>query len=334
MNMNQPVRWQHFVLIATGLGAVVGAAILALSLSDRDSEGNNVWLAGVAVVLVSVAAGALALLSLRKDLGRAALAEQLAKGLFHLPASAPAALIRFNAALPPHFGLTPTYLKRPMPATFGEIVAVTSELAQAGASVTPSQHDAARAALAAISDRPIESLPWDTKLADVIPGGRQRFRQWERLRQASPPLPAVTLNPWVENIAIYTFLAALIAIAVPIAQRLDRDPATRVDPTPVNRLVGKALGIVLFATAIAVLMVPVYVVGRRYAARLPDGLETVGSLAPFFPSPGVADAWRPDVVATHLRELIAHDLGLPPAQLTYDTVICSAGQAEGAATRV
>ena len=55
----------------------------------------------------------------------------------------------------------------------------------------------------------------------------------------------------MENIAIYTFLAALIAIAVPIPQSMDRNEATKIEnPSVGTRLVGKAFGLILFGAVL------------------------------------------------------------------------------------
>jgi hypothetical protein len=127
----------------------------------------------------------------------------------------------------------------------------------------------------------------------------------------------------VENIAIYTFLAALIAIAVPIAQNLDRNEATRMPNTPGTRIVGKVFGLVLFAGIIGVLMIPVYVIGRKYAARLPAEIDTVSALAPFFPPAAFPQPWMPHLVAAHLRDLAAHHLGMRPYDVRDQTPLAA-----------
>src|SRR5215207_3689487 len=129
-----------------------------------------------------------------------------------------------------------------MPMALGQLVAATAERVRAAAAVRPEQHEAARAALAGVLGMTPQAISWGSDPRRLIPSGRQRFHLWQRLRAAAPGLPEATLNPWVENIAIYGFLAALIAIAVPIAQRLDANDATRAQPTPGGRVAGKAVG--------------------------------------------------------------------------------------------
>ena len=181
---------------------------------------------------------------------------------------------------------------------------------------------AARNALADAFARPAESIRWDARLASLIPRGRQRFIVWERLRSRAPQLPPVDLNPWVENIAIGVFLAALIAIAIPIAQSLDRNNATRIqNPSVLTQLVGRALGLVCFAATIAVLMIPVYTIGRRHAARLPKQFDTIASLAPWFDAPGAEQPWTRADVEDHVRDLVAAALNRPPSEIGAATTL-------------
>lgn len=240
--------------------------------------------------------------------------------------------MELNAALPGHFGVAPPREKQPMPETFGALVVATAEVARVAAAFSPGQHDVARAALAVATGTRSDSISRAAPLADFFPPGRERFARWQRLRAAAPGLPEVTLNPWVENIAIYGFLACLIAVAVPIAQNLDRDEVTRVPDVPGIEVVGKKLVMYLFAGIIAVLMIPVYVIGRRYAARLPAKVTDVGSLAKYFPPPGAfsgrdaqsdagdfGDEWGTEAVWDHLADLAARHLRQSPGSFRPDT---------------
>src|SRR5688500_4880730 len=253
--------------------------ILAIGLTGSGTDRAAPWWIGAVVLACSISLGGLAVASLRGALTRATSAERLARGPFELPHSAPEPLARLNARLSSHFGLSPAATVRPpMPDVFGQLVAAMAERVREAATLGPEQHEAARSALAAVLGTTPPVISWGSNPLRLIPSGRQRFPSWERLRAAAPGLPEATLNPWVENIAIYGFLAALIAIAVPIAQRLDSDDATRVQPTPGGRVVGRAFGLVLFGSIIAVLMIPVYVIGKRYAARLPAEVDDMGAL--------------------------------------------------------
>jgi hypothetical protein len=208
-----------------------------------------------------------------------------------------------------------------MPAAYGALVAATAERIRTTApALQPQQHEAARSALARVLDRPAQSVSWGDNPIRLIPAGPKRFQLWEQLRAIAPGLPEAKLNPWVENIAIFGFLAALIAIAVPIAQRFDSDEATRVQPTPVGRLAGRAFGLIVFGSITGVLMIPVYVIGRRYASRLPATVNNMGVLASYFPHKTAAnDGWTPPLVAEHVRDLVTTELGIPSSSLANDT---------------
>jgi hypothetical protein len=300
--------------------------ILAIGLTGSGTDRAAPWWVGAIVLACSVSLGALAVASLRGSLTRATAAERLARGPFDLPHSAPEPLARLNARLSSQFGLPPVATARPaMPAFFGQLVAATAERVRAAATLRPEQHDAARSALAAVLVTSPPAISWGSNPIRLIPSGRQRFQLWERLRAAAPELPEAKLNPWVENIAIYGFLAALIAIAVPIAQRLDSNEATRVQPTPGGHVVGKAFGLLLFGSIIAVLMIPVYVIGKRYAARLPAEIDDMGALARYFPRGGGSDGdWTVTRVAEHLRDLVSAELDIAPSSLREDTPLCPA----------
>jgi hypothetical protein len=272
--------------------------------------------------------------SLRKAARREELDRLLIGGLFELPPEPSEAIVRLNAQLAAHFRLPrsewdspipfkdqtldyashkPTLPPRqPWPGTFGELTDAISDRVANGGMRLP-YFLAARQALADALGRPADSIRWSDRLGALIPPGRQRFIVWERIRSRAPTLPPVDLNPWVENIAIYTFLAALIAIAVPIAQSMDRNEATKIEnPSVGTRLVGRALGLILFAAIIAVLMIPVYAIGRRYASRLPKQLDTVGSLAPYAVPTGPQETWTRADVEDHLRDLVAAALHRNP----------------------
>ncbi len=321
MNLEQNVRWQHVVLSAALVGLLSGGMILAIGLTGSGTDRAAPWWVGAIVLACSISLGAIAVGSLRRALTRATSAERLARGPFALPDSKPEALARLNARLSSHFGLPPiASAKPPLPAVFGELVAATAERVRGAATLRPDQHEAARSALATVLGTSPPAISWGNNPIRLIPSGRQRFQLWERLRAAAPTLPEAKLNPWVENIAIFGFLAALIAIAVPIAQRLDSDEATRVQPTPGGRVVGKASGLLLFGSIIAVLMIPVYVIGKRHAARLPAEVDDMGALARHFPRvAGSNGEWTTTLVAEHLRDLVSTELGIPPSSLREDT---------------
>jgi hypothetical protein len=324
MNLDQQVRWQHLVIFAALVGLLSGGIMFAIGVAGAGSDRAAPWWVGALVFLGAAALGVFAVFSLRGSTAKRATYDLLTRGLYRLPADAPRPLVELNADLAAHFGLPATYLKPAMPTTFGSLVAVTSQLAQSGAAVAPGQHEAARAALARALGRPPESVSWGTPIVDVFPAGRQRFLRWEQLRTAAPLLPPVVLNPVVENIAIYGFLAGLIAIAVPIAQKLDAKGPPPIPDNAGTRIVGKVFGLVLFAGIISVLMVPVYFIGRRYAARLPAEVRSMGDLARFFQPAVVApQAWTPDVVAPHVRDLVSRRLNVPPGSLSDQTPIAS-----------
>jgi hypothetical protein len=178
---------------------------------------------------------------------------------------------------------------------------------------------AARQALADALDRPPESIRWTDRLADLIPAGRQRFIVWQRLRARAPNINEVDLNPWIETIAILIFLAALIAIALPIVLSLERNATTAKNPSVVLQLVVRASGLVCIVALIAILMVPVRIFGSRYACRLPAAYDTVASLAPWFEPLEPNRSWTPADVESHLRDLLAAALNRPPSEIGAST---------------
>ncbi len=296
MGLEQKARWQHGVLITAALGVVCGAINLLIGLFGGVRNSATAVAVGAGVVAVSAVVGYAALRSLR------------AAGAFELPPDAPDRLADLNERLATHFGLPPRADRPPMPATLDGLARALADLAPA-ATLRPDQHRAARDALAGALNRPPESVRWGDSPAALIPAGRGRFPAWERLRAAAPTLPAARLNPWVESAATYLFLAALIAIAVPIAQRLDANEATRIAPTPGTQLIGKAFGLVLFGSIIAALMIPVRLYGIRYAARLPKGFDGLGLLSHHFPTSG-GEGWTAQRVAEHLRDLVPNERDL------------------------
>lgn len=319
MNSRQNMRWQHLVLIAATAGLVAGAMILVIAVTGMGTSRAAPWQVGAMVMAGALIVGALAARSLRRSTSRARRREFLDRGAFELPEDAPEALVKLNARIAEHFTLDVPEDRGPMPSTFGELVSATAKLAGAAA-VLPAHHDAARAALGSALGRSADSIRWSAALNELIPAGRARYPAWQRLRAAVPRLPDATLNPWVENIAFYTFFAALIAIAVPIAQRLDSNPATRIDnPTVEDRVIGKALALVLFAVIIAILMIPVYVIGRRYACRLPECVGGIGELACFVPSSDACcEPWAVAIVSEHLRDLVSRELGMPAERVNHE----------------
>jgi hypothetical protein len=331
MDLEQNVRWQHIILFAALVGLLAGGMITVIGLSDTASSRALPWWVGAIVLASALTIGALAFASLRRATSRASASERLARGAFELPDSTPESLARLSARVTTHFGLVPaTEARPPMPNTFGELVGATTALAQTQSMVQPNQLEAARVALARVIRSSPESISWAASPVDAIPPGRERFARWEQLRALSPGLPEAKLNPWVENIAFYVFFAALIAIAVPIARRLDANEATRVEPTVRNRLAGKAFGLILFASIIGILMIPVYVIGRRYAVRLPQRVDDLGEVARHIPPTAeVSRDWTAELVATHLRELVATELGIAPSSLHDKSALHAMNQPTG-----
>jgi hypothetical protein len=196
-----------------------------------------------------------------------------------------------------------------MPTTFGALVSAVWDQARSFSQVQSTQLNDARSALAAALNRSEESIRWDSQLVELFPVNRHRFAAWQKLGMLAPRLPQVELNPWIENIAIYGFLAALIAIAVPITQHLDQKEVTLPANALSDKLTGKALGLIVFASIIGVLMIPVYVVGRRYACRLPAQPRCLGILAQLMPQDNpVVSQWSIEVVESHLRDLVSRYL--------------------------
>ena len=90
MNTKQQARWQHVVVIAAGVGLVCGGIMFAVGVTGAGSDRAAPAWVGAAVLASSVVVGVAALLSLRRSLERDALAGRRARGLFALPAGAPA----------------------------------------------------------------------------------------------------------------------------------------------------------------------------------------------------------------------------------------------------
>ena len=337
MNPNEQARWQHLVIFLCFTGLLCGMMMFVIPLASHAPKAAPWWV-GAMVFTVSMIVGRLAFASLgraKRDAAARALAES---GVFRLPDNAPAGIARLNADLIEQFGIGATdeeiepsqvlpyasklgVPKPPLPATFGALATAIHERASRQTWLGPSQHTKARDALARATNRPPESIRFSEPLVTAIPAGRERFAVWEQLRAAGGLLPDATMNPWIENLAFYVFLAALIAIAVPIAQRLDANPETRTEnPSMSTRLFGKVGGLVLFGVIIAVLMVPVHRVSRKFTCRLPENVRTVGSLGQYFPqADGKLAMWTLPQVEAHLRDLAAAALGRKPAEISAET---------------
>lgn len=306
-------RWQHVVLFATSVGALSGGIMFVIAVTGSGSSKAAPWWVGVIVLMCSACVAALATVSLRAAMRRDAFAALLRHGLFELRTSSEA-MARLNARLVRHFRMAPV-VKSPMPLTCRELVARTAELANEGAILTPAQLDKARLALAAVTGREPQTILWSDSPIEVVSARPDCYHTWQRLRAQLPGLPNATLNKWIETIAIYIFLAGLIAIAVPIAQRLDSNKATQVQTTPLTFVTGKAIGIVVFGAAIAILMVPVYVVGRRVATCLPPDMDDLGQLAWFGTVEDDDSEWTVAIIEEHVLDLASAELGVPASTL-------------------
>ena len=359
------------MLFAAATLLLCGGIILSIHLAGDAPPKATPPSVGVGFLVGGLVLAGFASLSLRNVARREELSRLNEAGLFELPPEPREALVRLNARLASHFGLSrydlpvpslpeqPTLEyasrvkspppRRPWPSTVGDLRdAIFDGLewarAQSDSQIDPrqaiadalgwpvasvnyldtrriAQFFAARDALAHALDRPPGTIRWSDRLASLVPPGRQRFRVWERLRSRAPQVPPVELNPWVENIAILTFLAALIAIAVPIARAMDRnnEATTSENPGVLGQLVGRAFGLILFAAIIAVLMIPVYAVGRRYASRLPKEVDTVGSLAAYMTPSATEREWTRADVEEHVRDLTAAALNRPPGEIDTTT---------------
>jgi len=303
---------------------IVGSMILIIALSGSGTAQAAPWWAGTTIIAISAVIGVWGVRSLLSSMARSLALQRVDDGLFELSPSSPSQLIIFNAAIAKHFGLSVVGAKQHMPGTFGELVASVTKQAAALATVKPAQYEAARAALASVLARRAQSISWSSRATDLLPSGKRRFETWERLREAAPSLPSVTLNRWVENVAFYGLFATLIAIAVPIARDFDENGATHIKPTALGHIVGHELGVYLFGLIIAVLMIPIYLIGRRYASRIPASFDSLDSLAAAFPDG--TTTWTYDLVAAHLRDVARDILRLTPAQLRNETPLISTGR--------
>jgi len=328
MDWNQQLRWQHVVLIVAALGAMVGIIFTAGAFLGPNLPGHPPppWWMGTSIFAGAVLIGWTGWTLLLRDLARGEWIKWLHEGLFELPGGtsgvASRDLARLNVELRRHFGVAMSAPRSPMPPTVAELIDAVADQVEPRAQIRPLRLDAVRGTLGELLHRPPESISWSMPLKQLIPRGRQRFVIWESIRAVAPTVPPVVLSPWVENLAIYGFFAALIAIAVPIAQKLDADPKTRIeDPGPAAKVVGHALGLIVFASIIAVLMIPVYAIGRKYAARLPAGVATMADLAWHFPDAGLCaeGAWTVQEVRPHVLDLVAEHLNVAPESLRDDT---------------
>jgi hypothetical protein len=323
MDLNQQLRWQHVVLIIAALGVVIGIILTAGAFFGPNSPGHPPppWWLGTSILGAALLVGWTGWTLLLRDLARGEWLKWLDEGLFELPAGASRDLARLSVALRQHFGVAMESGRVAMPPTLGEVVRTVADHVDSNAQIRPRRLDAVRRTLGDLLHCQPESIPWSTRLPRLIPRGRQRFATWEGVRAVAPSVPPVELSVWVENLAIYGFLAALIAIAVPIAQKLDSNPSTRIDdPGPGGKVAGHALGLIVFAAIIAVLMIPVYAIGRKYSSRLPVSIATMADLAWHFPDAGLAaeGSWTPQEVRPHVLDLVAEHLNLARAELRDD----------------
>lgn len=343
MDLEQRARWQHLVIFASLVGILCGMIMFIIPFASHAPKAAPWWV-GAVVFTASIVIGRLAYASLRSAELRENARSLAESGVFRLPETVSPAIAQLNVDLIERFGIAPvpeplepsatlSYApvsappKPPLPSTFADLLAAVHERAAAPSnSVRPAQHAAARALLARETGRSIDSIRFSDALDSIIPSGRRRFAVWQSLRSHAPALPDVTMNPWVENTAFYAFFAALIGVAVPIARSLDANPETRIEnPSVSTRIFGKFTGLVLFGVVIAILMVPVHLVSRRFACRLPETVRTVGSLGQFLVLvPAGQMDWTRAEVESHLRDLVGEALDLDPRQITPQTVIAPA----------
>lgn len=350
--MEPKARWQHVLLFVAASLLLSTAIIFSIHLSGHASPKATPKSIGAMFLAAALILGGFAIWSIRQAARREESTRLLAAGLFELPPKPSEALIRLNARLARHFGLSRTdvapalpsdeqtlsYESRekiiprpPWPATFDELCdAIYDAIERAAREKRPDGRKAiadvmgwppdsfrfidtthiplgrflaARQALADALSRPPDSIRWSDRVAAVIPPGRRRFNAWQRLRAQATNLPPLDLDPWVENIAILTFLAALITLVVPVARW---DAIRTENPSLFQSLVGRVFGLTLSAILIGMLMIPVYFLGRRYASRIPPAIDTIATLACYFHGPAADPrTWTPADVESHLRDLIA-----------------------------
>lgn len=319
------MRFSPLIGIAALFCLLCGSFMLAATMTaDLGDRAPPAWM-GAGIVLLSFPVGMAALSLRRYENTRTANLLRLAFGQFELPDGASEALARLNSRITFQFCLPPEEPKAFMPSTFGGLVEAVTRAAQNRAEVQPAQHEAARQALARAIGVAPTVLPWNTNPIESIPRGRERFKVWEQIRSVAPALPPATLSRWVEEIAVYLIIGMLIAIAVPIAQRLDDHNIGLARPSIFELVVGKLGGLLLFGIVGGVFTVPVYLIGTRYASRIPAEIDNMGTLAAFFP-PALDSQWTAELVAEHLRDLVATEIGIPPANLNDESSLLPAKQ--------
>jgi hypothetical protein len=316
MDLQQNVRWQHLVLIAALTGLVAGTVLTALALTAAAQYRPPLWI-GAIVLLGSTGSGILAFQSLRRELSASDEAKRVSDGPFIVSSLHGTSAARLSATIGAHFRLQVTGPKREFPTTFEQLVDVVTQLLTSQTQLQPAQFQHARDELAHVLQTSAGQIPWNSSPLLLIPSGRRRFPAWEALRLGLPGLSAAELHPVLHYTATYALLAGLIAITVPIAQRLDANEATRIKNTPANRITGKAIGLLLFGSIIAILMIPVHRFGRRFACKLPKDAKTLGGLAVYAPR-DESSVWTQHLVAEHLRDLVAAELDVPPSAVRGD----------------
>jgi hypothetical protein len=329
-------RWQYSILFASAVGLLCGSIILIIALTGTGTPKASPWWVGAIAMGVSVVMAVFAWRSLAHARARDLLFAELDHGLFRLDESWPRPLILLNSALVRHFGLPSFPIefdsiegeprkfrvaeKPEMPRTFAELVTDVVDRTANSATISPLQYEGAREALALVIARKPDSISWCCKLTDLLPRGRQRYHSWQRLRRSIPTLPPAVLSHNIEQILMWVIFASLIAVAVPIARSLDRNPKTQIHPGPFLDLVGHFLGIILFAVLTVLLMLPIYFVGRRFACSIPANFNNLDNLATAFPRDAEDhEAWTTERVEAHLRDLIQNAMGIKPNDVRPDT---------------
>src|SRR5687768_5953575 len=106
MNLDQKARWQHVVIFLAAVFALCGAMILGIHLTGNATPKSGSWTVGAALLAGAVAVTAFAWQSLRIAARRDELDRLLAAGLFDLPSRRSDTVVRLNAELATHFGLS------------------------------------------------------------------------------------------------------------------------------------------------------------------------------------------------------------------------------------
>lgn len=319
MKMEQQVRPVHLVLVVGLVAAISGLLWAAYSAETRHFSVAGI-IGGVMLALAGVGLFIYMWKFLSKREASVDLLADAATGALplHLDDLRPAE-VALSQKLLLHFGLqspkdaTPLDMSR---LTCADLTKIITAYLNAQSSPRPEHFAKTVNALKAAHNVPIA---WHSKLDTLAKGVarwtlRTQIEQELKIELPEMHVPRRIMIPMRVGAAVVA-----LAIMVTIAILLDNSVGWKPSNDPFTRIIGKAIGWVVFiGLTLVIMIVPGYYAGK-YAAMFPPKCETAGQLAVLFgrsTTGGDTSLWTPQSLWPHLRPLLAECLGMSESEVT------------------